>query len=278
MLYGEENALTPNWVEQPVAYHGRSSSIVLSGTEIHRPCGQVMPNGAGRPVHTHCYLLDFELEMGFFVGPGNGLGRPIPIDKAADHIFGMVLVNDWSARDIQTWEQQPLGPFNAKNFATSISPWVVTLEALEPFRCAGPSQDPEPMEYLRCQDERAYNINLEVWLKGRKMDTGRRICRSNFKHIYWNICQQLTHHTVTGCNVRPGDLMATGTISAPNEDGYGSMLELTWQGSQPLIFANGEQRKFLADGDSVTMTGSCRGDGYQVGFGQVTGTILPALI
>jgi fumarylacetoacetase len=275
LMRGKNKALMPNWTELPVAYHGRSSSLVLSGADIHRPRGQVMPAGAERPVHTHSRLVDFELEMGFFVGPGNELGRPIPIQNAHDHIFGLVLVNDWSARDIQKWEYQPLGPFSSKNFATSISPWVVTLEALEPFRCPGPAQDPEPLEYLRSPEDWAYDIDLEVWLKGRKMDAGRRICQSNFRHMYWNIRQQLAHHTVTGCNVRPGDLMASGTISAPDPDGYGSLLELTWRGSKPLIFANGEQRKFLADGDTVAMTGCCRGDGYRVGFGQVTGTILP---
>jgi fumarylacetoacetase len=277
MFRGKENALMPNWIELPVAYHGRSSSVVLSGTDVRRPRGQVMPEGAERPVHTHTHLLDFELEMGFFVGPGNQLGQPIPVGQAAEHIFGMVLVNDWSARDIQKWEYQPLGPFNSKNFATSISPWIVTLAALEPFRCPGPEQDPEPLDYLRSDRRRAFDIDLEVWLRGRKMDGGRRICLSNFKHMYWNICQQLAHHTVTGCNARPGDLMASGTISAPGENEFGSMLELTWRGTRPLIFANGEQRKFLADGDTVTITGYCRGDGYRVGFGQVTGTVLPPL-
>lgn len=277
MFRGKENALMPNWLELPVAYHGRASSVVASGTDIHRPRGQVKRDDAERPDYCPSRLLDFELEMGFFIGPGNQLGRPIAADDARDHIFGLVLVNDWSARDIQKWEYQPLGPFNAKNFATSISPWVVMLDALEPFRCAGPEQDPEPLPYLRCANDWSYDIELEVWLQGEKMETGRRICASNFKHMYWNICQQLAHHTVTGCPVRPGDMMASGTISAPDSDGYGSLLELTWRGTRPLIFADGEQRKFLADGDTVTMAGYCQGDGYRIGFGEVTGTILPAL-
>jgi fumarylacetoacetase len=276
MFRGKENALMPNWLHLPVAYHGRASSIVVSGTDVRRPRGQVMPEGAKQPVYSPSHLLDFELEMGFFTGFGNELGHPIPITSAHDHIFGMVLVNDWSARDIQKWEYQPLGPFNAKNFATSISPWIVTLDALEPFRCPGPAQEPEPLEYLRGAGDRAYDIELEVWLQSQKMKNPARICRSNFKHLYWNICQQLAHHTVTGCNVRPGDMMASGTISAPAPDGYGSMLELSWKGTKPLIFADGEQRKFLADGDTVTITGFCRGEGYRVGFGQVSGMILPA--
>ncbi len=275
MFRGKENALLPNWLELPVAYHGRASTVILSGTAFHRPRGQVMPEGSQRPVFSPSHLLDFELEMGFFVGPGNAFGRPIPVDEAAEHIFGMVLVNDWSARDIQKWEYQPLGPFNAKNFATSISPWVVSMDALAPFRCAGPPQDPEPLAYLRTPGQHAYDIQLEVWLRGAKMERGRRICRSNFKHVYWNLEQQLAHHTISGCNVQPGDLMASGTVSAPDPDGYGSMLELTWNGSKPLIFENGEQRKFLADGDTVTMTGWCEGDGYRIGFGEVSGTVLP---
>ncbi len=276
MFRGKENALMPNWLHLPVAYHGRASSIVISGTDIVRPRGQVMPEGAEKPVFSPSHLLDFELEMGFFVGSGSELGKSIPVAQAHEHILGLVLVNDWSARDIQKWEYQPLGPFNAKNFATSISPWIVTLDALEPFRCAGPAQDPEPLDYLRGSGDRSFDIKLEVWLQGEKMDTPRRICTSNFKHLYWNVSQQLAHHTVTGCNVRPGDMMASGTISAPEPDGYGSMLELTWKGTKPLIFADGEQRKFLSDGDRITMTGFCRGDGYRVGFGQVTGKILPA--
>ena len=276
MFRGEENALMPNWLHLPVAYHGRASSIVLSGTDIVRPRGQVMPEGAMKPVFSPSHLLDFELEMGFFVGPGSTQGQPIPVERAHEHIFGMVLVNDWSARDIQKWEYQPLGPFNAKNFATSISPWIVTLDALEPFRCAGPQQEPEPLAYLRNPGDFAYDIELEVWLQSKKVEGPVRICTSNFRYLYWNINQQLAHHTITGCNVRPGDMLASGTISAPKPSGFGSLLELTWKGTRPLIFADGEQRKFLADGDIVAMTGFCRSDSYRVGFGQVTGKILPA--
>jgi fumarylacetoacetase len=271
MFRGKENALMPNWLELPVAYHGRSSSIVPSGTAVRRPRGQVMPDGAERPLFQVSRLLDFELEMGFFIGPGSEQGSPVPVEKARDHIFGMVLVNDWSARDIQKWEYQPLGPFNSKNFATTISPWVVTLDALEPFRCPGPPQEPEPLDYLRGAGDQAFDIQLEVWLQD------ARICQSNARHLYWNVCQQLAHHTITGCNVQPGDLMASGTISAPDEGGYGSMLELTWRGSKPIRLTNGEERRFIEDGDSVTMTGWCQGDGYRVGFGEAAGKLLPAL-
>jgi fumarylacetoacetase len=277
MFRGKDNALMPNWLHLPVGYHGRSSSVVVSGTEVRRPSGQVMPDGAERPSFGPSRLLDFELEMGFFTGPPSDLGSPIPVERARDHIFGMVLVNDWSARDIQKWEYQPLGPFNSKNFATTISPWVVTLDSLEPFRRPGPQQDPEPLEYLRGEPERAYDIELEVWLQGEKMESAERISLSNAKYLYWNICQQLAHHTITGCNVRPGDMMASGTISAPDPGGFGSMLELTWRGSKPIAFANGEQRKFIQDGDTVTLTGWCRGDGYRVGFGEAAGKLLPAL-
>jgi fumarylacetoacetase len=215
--------------------------------------------------------LDFELETGFFVGPGNALGESIPAPAAPEHMFGMVLVNDWSARDIQAWEYVPLGPFLAKNFATSISPWVVPMEALEPFRTAGPVQDPPPLPYLRTQGDWSYDIHLEAWLQTEQMDRPFRISRSNFKYLYWNMCQQLAHHTVNGCNLRPGDLLASGTISGPTPDSYGSMLELAWRGTRPIALPNGEKRSFLQDGDSLTLTGWCQGDGYRVGFGEVTG-------
>ena len=271
MFRGKENALMPNWLHLPVAYHGRSSSVVLSGTPIRRPKGQVQIDSQENPVFTASSLLDFELEMGFFIGPGSELGHPIPVDSASDHIFGMVLVNDWSARDIQKWEYQPLGPFTAKNFATSISPWVVPLDALEPFRCNGPDQTPPPLPYLQTEGNLNYDIRLEVYLQN------SRISSSNFKYMYWNINQQLAHHTITGCNVNPGDLMASGTISAPEEGGYGSLLELSWKGTKSIRLDNGDQRKFLQDGDTVTLTGWCQGRGYRVGFGEVTGKILPAL-
>ena len=277
MFRGRENALMPNWLHLPVGYHGRASSIVISGTPVRRPCGQTRPDDQDAPVFGPSRLLDFELEMGFFVGPGNELGSPIPVEHAHKHIFGMVLVNDWSARDIQKWEYQPLGPFNAKNFATSISPWIVTMDALEPFRMAGPAQDdPEVLPYLRGGGDRAYDIRLEVTLEGENTGGPKTISESNFKYMYWSVCQQLAHHTVTGCNARAGDMMASGTISAPSESGYGSLLELTWKGTKPIEFDNGEVRRFMQDGDILTMTGWCQGEGFRVGFGEVTGRILPA--
>ncbi|MEW5989506.1 MAG: fumarylacetoacetase [Chloroflexota bacterium] len=277
MFRGPENALMPNWLHLPVAYHGRASSVVVSGTDCYRPQGQTKPDNAPTPFFGPTCAFDFELEMGFFVGPGNQLGRPVPVTEAADHIFGLVLVNDWSARDIQRWEYQPLGPFLAKNFLTSISPWVVTLEALEPFRCPGPPQDPTPLPYLQSQGDWAYDVHLEVSLQSSQMDAPRVISRSNFRYLYWNICQQLAHHTITGCNLRPGDLLASGTISGPTPDSYGSLLELTWQGTRPLRLPTGEERKFLQDGDRLTITGYCQGDGYRVGFGEVTGKVFPSI-
>lgn len=277
MLRGKENALMPNWVHLPVAYHGRASSLVVSGTDFPRPSGQTKADDAAAPTFGPSRNLDFELEMGFFVGPGNELGRPIRVAQAAERIFGMVLVNDWSARDIQKWEYQPLGPFLAKNFATSISPWVVTLDALEPFRVNGPNQDPAPLPYLQSQGPWAFDVQLEVWLQSATMQRPERLCTSNSKYLYWNICQQLAHHTVNGCNTRPGDLMASGTISGPTPDSYGSLLELAWKGTKPLALSNGETRVFLQDGDRLTMTGWCQGDGYRVGFGEVTAKVLPAL-
>ena len=277
MFRGPENPLLPNWLHLPVAYHGRASSIVVSGTDLHRPKGQVKPPDAPAPTFGPSRSLDFELEMGFFIGPGNELGRPIRIAEAPEHIFGMVLVNDWSARDIQAWEYQPLGPFLGKSFGTSISPWVVTMEALEPFRTPGPVQEPTPLPNLQTQGNWAYDIHLEVFLQGARMDRPQRICTSNLRHMYWNICQQLAHHASNGCNLRTGDLLATGTISGPAPDSYGSLLEQTWRGTRPLAFPGGEQRAFLQDGDKVTMTGWCHGNGYRVGFGEVIGTILPAV-
>lgn len=276
MFRGQDNALMPNWLHLPVAYHGRASSVILSGADVVRPHGQTTRGDETTPTFGPSRLMDFELEMGFFVGPGNPLGQPIPVAKAAEHIFGMVLVNDWSARDIQKWEYQPLGPFLAKNLATSISPWVVTLDALEPFRTAGPQQEPEPLPHLQSEGDWAYDIHLEVQLQSAQMDTPATISRSNFRYLYWNICQQLAHHTITGCNMRPGDLLASGTISGPTADSYGSMLELTWRGERPIQLPSGESRKFLADGDKVTLTGWCQGNGYRVGFGHVTSQLLPA--
>ncbi len=276
MLRGPENALMPNWKWLPVAYHGRASSIVVSGTDVRRPRGQTKPPDAPAPTFGPSKSFDYELEMAFLIGPGNPLGQPIPIDRATDHIFGFVLMNDWSARDIQAWEYQPLGPFLAKNFATSISPWVVTLDALEPFRKPLPKQDPEPLPYLRAQNDFNIDIKLEARLQTSSMKEPHVITRTNFQNLYWSISQQLAHHTVGGCNLQPGDLLASGTISGPTEESRGCMLELTWRGANPLKLPNGETRKWLEDDDRLSITGWCEGDGYRVGFGEVTGRILPA--
>jgi fumarylacetoacetase len=277
MFRGREHALLPNWLHLPVAYHGRASSVVVSGTGIRRPHGQIKPDDAAAPIFTTSRAMDFELEIGFFVGPGNALGQPVPVSQAIDHIFGVVLVNDWSARDIQKWEYQPLGPFLAKNLATSISPWVVPMAALAPFRVPGPKQEPEPLPYLQSGDSWAYDVHLEVSLQSQRMSRPVTIARSNARHLYWNVCQQLAHHTITGCNMRPGDLLASGTISGPTPDSYGSLLELTWRGTRPLALPGGETRRFLEDGDTVTLTGWCQGDGYRIGLGQVSGQLLPAV-
>lgn len=275
MFRGRENALMPNWLHLPVGYHGRASSVTLSGTDVVRPRGQVKPKDTP-PEFVASRQLDFELEMGFFLGRGNDLGSPISIGNAHEYIFGMVLLNDWSARDIQAWEYQPLGPFLAKNFATSISPWVVTMDALEPFRVPLPQQEPAPLSYLKADSAMGVDINLEVTLQSAAMSEPQTISRSNMKYLYWSMEQMLAHHTVTGCNMRVGDLCGTGTISGPTEDGYGSMLELTWRGEHPLQLPDGKTRTFLQDGDIVTMKGYCQGDGYRIGFGEVTGKILPA--
>jgi fumarylacetoacetase len=274
MLRGPENALMPNWKWLPVAYHGRASSVVISGTGVRRPSGQVKPPDASEPSFGASKSLDYELEMAFLIGPGNSLGEPVPIGNATDHIFGLVLMNDWSARDIQAWEYQPLGPFLAKNFCTSISPWVVTLEALEPFRKPLPRQDPEPLPYLRAKNDFTFDIQLEAQLQTSSMKTPRVITRTNFQNLYWSIAQQLAHHTVNGCNLEPGDLLASGTISGSTEESRGCMLELTWRGANPLKLPNGETRKWLEDGDTLTITGWCQGDGYRIGFGSVSGRVM----
>uniref|UniRef100_G3WQ21 Fumarylacetoacetase n=1 Tax=Sarcophilus harrisii TaxID=9305 RepID=G3WQ21_SARHA len=276
MFRGKENALMPNWLHLPVGYHGRASSVVVSGTPIRRPVGQLCPDETKPPVHGVSKLLDFELEMAFFVGPGNKLGEPIPINKAHEHIFGMVLMNDWSARDIQKWEYIPLGPFLGKSFGTTISPWVVPMEALMPFTLPNPVQDPKPLPYLCHEEPYTFDINLFVALKGEGMSQPATICRSNFKHMYWTMKQQLAHHTINGCNLQPGDLLASGTISGPNPENFGSMLELSWRGTKAIDLGNGQTRKFLQDGDEVIITGYCLGNGYRVGFGQCTGKVLPA--
>lgn len=280
MFRGPENALMPNWVHLPVGYHGRASSIVVSGTAIHRPKGQMRPDADAPPIFGPSKQLDFELETGFITFSGNALGRSIPIADAEDHIFGMVLFNDWSARDIQSWEYVPLGPFLGKNFGSSMSAWVVTLDALEPFRVPAPDQDPEPLPYLSLPGDHSFDIALEVALipEGAKESV---IARSNFKYLYWTMAQQLAHHSVNGCNIRAGDLMASGTISGPTPDSYGSMLELSWRGTRPIALAEGGERKFILDGDVVVMRGHAErrmedGSTTRIGFGEVRGRILPA--
>jgi len=275
MLRGPENALMPNWKWLPVAYHGRASSIVVSGTEVRRPCGQTKAPNAETPSYGPSRSFDFELETAFFIGPGNSLGDPISIDQAGDHIFGLVLMNDWSARDIQAWEYQPLGPFLAKNFCTSISPWVVTLDALAPFRRPLPAQDPAPLPYLKAANDFTFDIELEAWLQTATTPSGHRVTRTNFQNLYWSISQQLAHHTVNGCNLKPGDLLASGTISGPTEDSRGCMLELTWRGANPLQLPGGETRKWLEDGDTLSIRGGCQGNGYRIGFGEVSGRVTP---
>ena len=279
MFRDPNNPLLPNWTHMPIAYHGRSSTVGLSGMTIRRPSGQVRP-GDTDPILSPTRELDFELEVGFIVGPGNPAGQPIGVDQAADHIFGLVLVNDWSARDIQRWEYQPLGPFLGKNFATSLSPWIVPLAALEEFRCAGPKQDPKPLPYLQTTGDWAFDIHLEARLQTAAMKTAGlppvTLSETNFRKLYWNMTQQLAHHTVNGCAMRPGDLLASGTISGSDAGSYGSLLELTRGGRQPLVLPNGESRSFLEDGDTLTLSGWSQGDGYRVGFGEVSGTIFPA--
>jgi fumarylacetoacetase len=277
MLRGADHALQANWLHLPVAYHGRSSSLVVTGTPVRRPCGQSKPEKADAPVFGPSRSLDFELEMGVILGPGNELGQPIPVTTAGQHLFGLMLLNDWSARDIQAWEYVPLGPFLAKNFCTTLSPWVVPLEALQPWRTSGPVQNPTPLPYLQTAGPEAYDIHLEVHLQSARMAEPQRICASNFRYLYWSLAQQLAHHTSNGCNMRPGDLLGSGTISGRAPDSYGSMLELAWRGTRPLTLTSGEQRNFLQNGDKVILTGWCQGDGYRVGFGEAAGTILPAL-
>jgi len=277
MWRGKDNALMPNWLHMPIGYHGRSSSIVVTNTPVRRPNGQTKPNENDPPGHTHCKVLDFELETAFFVGPGNPQGEPISMEKAEDHIFGMVLLNDWSARDVQKWEYQPLGPFNGKNFATTISPWVVTLEALEEFRCQQPKQEPEPLSYLRESGPASYNIELSVSVQSEKGLKPQLLTHTNFKYLYWTMRQQLVHHTSGGCNLRPGDLLASGTISGPEPSTVGSLTEKTWGGKNPWKFEEtGEERKYLQDGDTVILEGYCQGEGYRVGFGKCAGKIVPA--
>lgn len=275
MFRDPENALLPNWKHLPVGYHGRASSIVVSGKDFHRPKGQTKPTD-GAPVFGPSQRMDFELEMGFIIGKRTELGDSISTNNAENYIFGMVLFNDWSARDIQKWEYVPLGPFLGKSFASSVSPWVVTLEALDNFRIAGPDQDPKVLPYLEYSGLKNYDINLEVQIESENGTEPTTISNSNFKYMYWNMAQQLSHHTINGCNVNVGDLMASGTISGKDENSYGSMLELSWAGSKTIALNNGEERKFLNDGDTVIMKGFAEKDGTRVGFGEVRSKLLPS--
>ncbi|MCT8339968.1 fumarylacetoacetase [Flavobacteriaceae bacterium TK19130] len=270
-----ENALMPNWLHIPIGYHGRSSSIIPSGTPIHRPIGQSKPGDDGKPGFGPSKLLDFELEMAFITTAANDLGKRVSIDEAEDHIFGLVLFNDWSARDIQAWEYQPLGPFLGKSFASTISPWIVTLDALEPFRAKGPEQEPKPLPYLQQQGKKNFDIHLQAIIQPENGEENI-VANSNFKYMYWSMAQQLAHHTINGCNVRSGDMMGSGTISGPTKDSYGSMLELTWRGQNPLKLSDGSERKFIEDGDTVILRGHAEKDGVRIGFGDCSGKILPA--
>ena len=275
MFRDPENALLPNWLHMPIGYHGRASSVVVSGTDIHRPKGQLMPADASEPIFGASKLVDFELETAFITTDVNHLGETISIDEAEDYIFGMVLFNDWSARDIQKWEYVPLGPFLGKNFASTISPWIVTMDALEPFRTKSPIQNPKPLPYLRQSGKHAFDINLQAAIQPEGSEE-TIVSNSNFKYMYWTMNQQLTHHTINGCNVRSGDLMGSGTISGPTKDSYGSMLELSWRGTNPVKLNDGSERKFILDNDTVIMRGFCKNDKVRIGFGECKGKILPA--
>ncbi|WP_452223062.1 fumarylacetoacetase [Lacinutrix chionoecetis] len=274
MFRDPDNALLPNWLHIPVGYHGRSSSIIPSGIPVHRPQGQTLPAGATEPVYGPSKLVDFELEMAFITTDANDLGEPIPIEEAEEYIFGLVLFNDWSARDIQKWEYVPLGPFLAKSFASSISPWIVTLDALEPYRVAGPKPLKKQLDYLQQKGKKSFDINLEVSIQPQKAKE-TVVSRSNFKYMYWSMAQQLTHHTINGCPINSGDMMGSGTISGPTPDSYGSMLELSWRGEKPVKLNNGSERKFINDNDTVIMRGYCVKDGTRIGFGEVSTKLLP---
>jgi fumarylacetoacetase len=276
MFRGKDNALQPNWLHMPIGYNGRASTVVMSGTKVRRPRGQLKPPNVDAPSFGPCKRLDFELEMGVVVGQASALGEMLTEAQAEAMIFGFVILNDWSARDIQQWEYVPLGPFQAKAFATSISPWVVTREALEPFRVQGPAQEPEPLAYLRQAGAHNYDLELDVALRTPEMSAGRNICRTNFKYMYWSSVQQLVHHASSGCAMNVGDLLGSGTISGPEKHQRGSLLEISWNGSEPIELPGGAKRTFLEDGDSLVMRGWCRGEGYRVGFGEVEGTIVAA--
>lgn len=276
MFRPDQEPLLPNWRWLPVAYHGRAATVVASGTHVRRPSGQVQ-SGDGPPRYEPSRELDFELEVGFITGQPHRLGEPIPIDRVREHIFGLVLVNDWSARDIQRWEYQPLGPFLGKSFATSISPWVVTLDALEPYQVPAPRQDPPPLPHLRLEDDHAYDVNLEVALATPGLKEPVVVSRTNLRYLYWTMAQQLAHATSNGAISEPGDLFASGTISGPSPGSYGSLMELTWRGERPLTLPDGSSRTFLEDGDTVVMRGWCQAPGRpRIGFGEVRGTIVPS--
>ena len=275
MFRDPNNALLPNWLHIPVGYHGRASSIILSGTNIYRPKGQQLPTDSDTPTFGPCKLLDFELEMAFITGQGKNLGETISTQEADDYIFGMCIFNDWSARDIQKWEYVPLGPFLGKSFASSISPWIVTLDALEPFRVPGEKQEPAVLPYLEFEGNKNIDINLEVLISSNNFDP-HTISKSNYKYMYWNMTQQLAHHTINGCNINAGDMMASGTISGNTPETYGSMLELSWKGTKPIPMPDGSERKFLQDNDSLIMRAHCQANQYRIGFGEVKTKILPA--
>lgn len=274
-MFRPDNPLLPNWRWLPVGYHGRASSIVVSGTPIRRPAGQILPKGQETPVYSSSQQLDFELEMAFVIGKNSALGQAITIDQTEEYIFGMLLFNDWSARDIQRWEYVPLGPFLGKNFGSSVSPWIVTMEALKPFRVKGPKQTPAPLPYLQQSGKQQFDIQLEVALTPGSEGPSSVIAQSNTRHLYWSIAQQLAHHTVNGCNVQVGDLMASGTISGPTPGSYGSLLELSWGGRDPLQLPGGITRTFLENGDSLTLRAWAEQEGRRIGFGEVSGQIIP---
>ena len=276
MFRDPDKALLPNWLHIPVGYHGRSSTIITTNLSIHRPKGQTLPKGATKPVFGPSKMVDFEVEMGFITTDANLMGEAIAVHEAEESIFGLVLLNDWSARDIQKWEYVPLGPFLAKNFATSISPWIVTLEALQPYRVAGPEQDPVPLAYLQWDEPGNYDIQLEAAIKPQNAEE-TVICRTNFRHMYWSMAQQLAHHTINGCEVNSGDLMGSGTISGKDEDSYGSMLELAWQGTKPIKLKNGETRTSIQDHDTVILRGYCQNATTRIGFGEVRNQLLPSV-
>ena len=280
-MFRPDNPLLPNYKWLPVAYHGRSSSIVVSGTAFHRPQGQIAEQLNGPPVFAPSRQLDYELELGAFLGPGNAMGERIPIASAEEHIFGVCLLNDWSARDIQRWEYQPLGPFLAKNFATSISPWIVTLDALEPFRCASAPRaagDPAPLPHLASEGNGAIDLTLEVWLRSARMAEPMLVSRGNFVLMYWTLAQMVAHHASNGCPLRPGDLIGSGTVSGPTPESRGCLLERTWRGTEPLQLPTREQRRFLEDGDEVILKGYCEHPDFaRIGFGECRGVVLPAV-